>query len=133
MMMVSMPGSIPKLLNADSSAKPVMMPGRAMGRISSKEMPSLPKKSRRYNAAAARVPRTMAIRVATQAICSDSLIDSSTSSRAKATLNQSRVKPCGGKLKAASSVLKAYRQMITMGKCKNTRPPQAASFRPQDA
>ena len=84
-----------------------MMPGRAMGRISISEMPSLPKKSRRYSAAEASVPSTSAISVATQAICSDSLIDSSTSGRANATLIHFRVKPFGGKLKAASSVLKA--------------------------
>ncbi|MCY1557478.1 hypothetical protein D9M68_943280 [compost metagenome] len=67
MTMVSIPGSIPRPLNAESRAMPVMMPGRAMGRISISEMPSLPKKSRRYSAAAARVPSTRAIRVASAA------------------------------------------------------------------
>ncbi|MDT4883041.1 hypothetical protein FQZ97_1190490 [compost metagenome] len=94
-------------MKAESRAMPVTMPGRAIGRISISEMLSLPKKSRWYSAAAARVPRTMAITVAMLAICSDSLIDSSTSTRLKATLNQCRVKPCGGKLKPALSVLKA--------------------------
>ncbi|MNF69101.1 hypothetical protein D3C84_509750 [compost metagenome] len=84
-----------------------MMPGRAMGRISISEMPSLPKKSRRYRAAAARVPRIMAMAVARQATCADRVIASSTSGRARATLNQFRVKPRGGKLKPALSVLKA--------------------------
>ncbi|MCY1370707.1 hypothetical protein D9M69_578100 [compost metagenome] len=107
MTMVSTPGSMPRVLNAESRAMPVMIPGRAMGRISSSEMPSLPKKSRRYSAAAARVPSSRAISVAMQAICSDSSIASSTSARVKATLSQRRVKPLGGKLKAASSVLKA--------------------------
>ncbi|MNF04995.1 hypothetical protein D3C80_2046300 [compost metagenome] len=84
-----------------------MIPGRAMGRISISEMLSLPKKLRRYSAAEARVPSTRASSVARQATCSDSVIDSSTSGREKATLNHFRVKPWGGKLKAASSVLKA--------------------------
>lgn len=106
-MMVNIPGSIPNVLKVASRAMPVMIPGRAMGRISISEIPCLPKNSRRYNAAEARVPRTMAIRVAMAAICNDSLMASSTSGRAKATLNHFRVKPWGGKLKAASSVLKA--------------------------
>ena len=70
-----------------------MIPGRAMGRISISEIPSLPKKSRRYSAAEASVPRTMAINVAIQAISSESLIESSTSGRENATLNHFRVKP----------------------------------------
>ena len=86
---------------------PVMMPGRAIGRISISEMLSLPKKLRRYSAAEASVPSTKAIRVARQATCNDSLIASSTSGRAKATANHFSVKPLGGKLNAASSVLKA--------------------------
>ncbi|MNN75467.1 hypothetical protein D3C81_1917730 [compost metagenome] len=105
--MVNRPGSMPRLLNAESRAIPVMMPGRAIGRISISEMPSLPKKLRRYSAAEARVPSTRAINVARQATCSDSLMDSSTSGRAKATANQLRVNPLGGKLNAASSVLNA--------------------------
>ncbi|MNW03806.1 hypothetical protein D3C71_1997930 [compost metagenome] len=84
-----------------------MIPGSAMGRISISEMPCLPKKSRRYNAADASVPRTMAISVAIEAICNDSLIASSTSGRENATPIHFRVKPLGGKLNAASSVLKA--------------------------
>ena len=47
------------------------------------------------------------IKVAAQAICSDSLIDSSTSTRPSAMPNHLRVNPLGGKLNAASSVLKA--------------------------
>ncbi|MOA69526.1 hypothetical protein D3C78_1977680 [compost metagenome] len=70
-------------------------------------MLSLPKKLRRYNATDASVPSTRAISVARQATCSDSLIDSSTSGRENATPNHFKVKPWGGKLKAASSVLKA--------------------------
>ncbi|MNC59148.1 hypothetical protein D3C75_1089380 [compost metagenome] len=84
-----------------------MIPGRAIGRISISEMLSLPKKLRRYSAAEARVPSTSAISVARQATCTDNLIASSTSGRANATLNHFKVKPWGGKLKAASWVLKA--------------------------
>src|SRR5450830_1016475 len=50
-MMVNIPGSIPRVLKVASKAIPVMIPGRAMGRISISEMPCLPKKSRRYRAA----------------------------------------------------------------------------------
>ncbi|MDF3136213.1 response regulator, partial [Pseudomonas extremaustralis] len=48
------------------------------------------------------------------------------------TLNHLNVNPWGGKLNAASSVLKAYRKMIRIGKCRNTKPPQAAIFKPMD-
>ncbi|MCY1455369.1 hypothetical protein D9M71_725000 [compost metagenome] len=85
-------------MNAESRAIPVMMPGRAMGRISISEMLSLPKKSRRYSAPAARVPRIMAISVATAAIFTDSTMASSTSLRWAAMKNHFRVKPCNGKL-----------------------------------
>ncbi|MCY1443349.1 hypothetical protein D9M71_597590 [compost metagenome] len=98
MTMVMKPGSMPRVLNADSRAMPVMMPGRAMGRISISEMLSLPKKSRRYSAPAARVPRIMAISVATQAILTDSQMASSTSLRWATMANHFRVKPCSGKL-----------------------------------
>ncbi|MCY1448546.1 hypothetical protein D9M71_652240 [compost metagenome] len=91
--MVNIPGSIPRVLNAESRAMPVMMPGRAIGRISISEMLSLPKKLRRYRAAEASVPRNRAIRVARKAICTESLIDSTTSARANATVNHFRVKP----------------------------------------
>ena len=84
-----------------------MIPGSAIGRININDTPCLPKNSRRYSAAEASVPSTMAISVAMAAICNDSLIASNTSGRAKATLNHFNVKPWGGKLNAASSVLKA--------------------------
>ena len=63
-MMVNIPGSMPSVLKVASNAMPVMMPGRAIGRISISEMPCLPKKSRRYNAAEAMVLGTLAISVA---------------------------------------------------------------------
>ncbi|MNS62761.1 hypothetical protein D3C72_958350 [compost metagenome] len=67
-MMVNIPGSIPSVLNVASSAIPVMIPGSAIGKISISEMPCLPKKSRRYKAADASVPSTIAINVAMAAI-----------------------------------------------------------------
>ena len=54
---------------------PVMMPGRAIGRISISEMPSLPKKSRRYSAAdGQRAEHQRDQRGARSATCSDSLM-----------------------------------------------------------
>ncbi|GDU73938.1 hypothetical protein BvCmsSIP076_03604 [Escherichia coli] len=83
------------------------MPGSAMGSSSNSEMAFLPKKSRRHSAAAASVPNTSAINVASAATLSDSVTASRISLRRAATLNQRSVRPCGGKLNAASSVLNA--------------------------
>src|SRR3990172_5786660 len=92
---------------AERSAMPLTIPGSAIGSTSMKEIASRPKNRLRYTAAAARVPRASAIRVATRATRSDSPSASQTSARLRVTWNQSSVSPGGGKLKVASSVVKA--------------------------
>src|SRR5574343_1665222 len=126
--MVSMPDSSPASLNADSSAMPVTMPGKAIGRMNSSVIVSLPKKAARYSAAEARVPSSIASAVACAATSTDSHTAARTSSRANALANHSRVKPCSWKLNELASVLKAYIAMTAIGKCMNSRPPQAAAF-----
>jgi hypothetical protein len=54
---------IPPRLNALRRLIPVMIPGRAIGRTSSSDTVSRPKKRERQTAAAARVPSTSAIAV----------------------------------------------------------------------
>ena len=104
---VSRPGSRPTALNAVRSARPVMIPGRAIGSSSSSDTAFLPKKALRHRAPAASVPSTKAMAVDRAAILSDSVTACRMSLRPAASLNQRSVSPCGGKLKAASSVLKA--------------------------
>ena len=77
---------------AESSAMPVIIPGRAMGKISMVVIASLPKKLRLYNAAAAMVPIIKAINVATVATFSESTMADMTSPRANAALNHLSVK-----------------------------------------
>jgi hypothetical protein len=65
---VSMPSSIPNIVrNALARAMPVTTPGRAMGRMISRETVSRPKKRNRCSARAAIVPSTSAMAVATSA------------------------------------------------------------------
>src|ERR1700749_1768565 len=66
---------------------PVTMPGSAIGSRISSVTPSLPKKRKRYMAAAARVPRISATIMATQATRSERPSACQGSSRAKATPN----------------------------------------------
>jgi hypothetical protein len=77
-------------------ATPVTIPGRAIGRITKKEIVSRPKKRCRATASEARVPRTRAIAVA----AIPALIEVKKASRAasslNAWLNQWVVKPGGG-------------------------------------
>ena len=56
---------------AERSAMPVMMPGSAMGRMTSSEMVSRPKKRVRLTAAAQSVPRTSAMTVEMVATLTD--------------------------------------------------------------
>src|SRR5918995_1613559 len=78
------------------SAIPVTIPGRAIGRITRKEIVSRPKKRCRATASDARVPRTSATAVAS----SPTLTEVQKASRApglpKALSNHSSVKPGGG-------------------------------------
>src|SRR3982751_5860845 len=77
-------------------ATPVTIPGRAIGRITRKEIVSRPKKRCRATASAARVPRTTAIEAAT----TPALIEVTKASRAASSLkaweNQWVVNPGGG-------------------------------------
>ena len=59
-------------LKAERSAMPVMMPGSAIGRMTSSEIASRPKNSSRDTAAAQSVPSTSAIAVAIAATVTDS-------------------------------------------------------------
>lgn len=93
--MVKKPGSRLTVLNAVNSARPVTIPGKAIGNSSNSEMAFLPKKSRRQSAAAASVPSTNAIAVDNAAIFSDNVTASRISLRCAATLNQRSVSPCG--------------------------------------
>ena len=92
---------------AERSAMPVMMPGSAMGRMTSSEMTSRPKNLVRATAAAASVPRTSAITVAILATLTERPRASQISGRFQATANHCSVKPGGGHLKLFSSVVKA--------------------------
>ena len=77
---------------------PVMMPGSAIGRISSSAIASRPKKRARASAAAASVPSTSGDRRAdTPPPANDSVIAAHTSSRCQATPNHCVVSAGGGK------------------------------------
>ncbi|MNF68751.1 hypothetical protein D3C84_506170 [compost metagenome] len=75
---------------------PVTMPGRAMGSTSKSDTTSWPKKRLRAMAPAARVPSTMAARVASPATSSDSWMARHTSGLFSVTSNHFRVSPGGG-------------------------------------
>ena len=78
------------------SATPVTIPGRAIGRMTRKEIVSRPKKRWRATASEASVPSTSAIAVA----ATPALIEVRKASRARSFFdrlgNQSRVRPGGG-------------------------------------
>ncbi len=75
---------------------PVMMPGRAIGRMTSSEIASRPKNFVWLTAAAQSVPRTSAIAVAMTATCTERLSADQTSGRFQATANHCSVSPGGG-------------------------------------
>src|SRR4249919_1231344 len=88
----SMPNTWVKVL---LSATPVTIPGRAIGRMTRKEIVSRPKKRCRATASEASVPRTRAIAVA----ASPTLIEVQNASRAVLSIalgNHSKVNPGGG-------------------------------------
>ncbi len=80
-------------------ATPVTIPGRAIGRITRKEIVSRPKKRWRATASEARVPSRSAIAVATTPALIEVRSDSRADSLSKALRNQSRVSPGGGHLR----------------------------------
>ena len=75
---------------------PVMIPGRAIGRITSSEIVSRPKKRVWLTAAAHSVPSTSAIIVEIVATRTDSQRACQTSGRSQVTANHFRVRPGGG-------------------------------------
>ena len=77
-------------------ATPVTIPGRAIGRITRKEIVSRPKKRWRATASEARVPSTIAIAVAARPALSEVSSASRADSFSIAFGNQSRVRPGGG-------------------------------------
>ena len=85
-------------LKAERSDMPVMMPGSAIGRMTSSEIASRPKNRARVIAAAHRVPRTRATSVATAATRSERPSAAQTSARPQATASHFVVSPGGGKV-----------------------------------
>src|SRR5260221_8252880 len=82
---------------AARSEMPVTIPGRAIGSRMSRVTVSLPKKRKRYIAAAAQVPRIRAIDIENKAMRTERPRDSQKSARAKVTANHCVVRPGGGK------------------------------------
>ena len=78
-------------LKAERSAMPVMMPGSAIGRMTSSEIASRPKNFEPDTAAAQSVPSTMAITVAIAATVTESCSAAHTSGRFQVTASH-----CGG-------------------------------------
>lgn len=76
---------------------PVMIPGKAIGKISNIETKSRPKNFVRASAAAAKGPSTIAITVDQHATCADNRMARHTSSRSRAMANHFVVSPGGGK------------------------------------
>ena len=91
----------------ERSAMPVTMPGSAIGSSRSSDTTSRPKKRLRWTAAAASVPSTSAISVATDATRTDSQNAAQKSTRLNALPHHSKVMPGSGKVNAATSVVKA--------------------------
>jgi hypothetical protein len=84
------------MLNAERSAIPVIMPGSAIGRITSSEIVSRPKNRDPEIAAAQSVPSTMAMSVAIAATRSDRPSACQTSGRFQVTPSHCSVSPGGG-------------------------------------
>jgi len=83
-------------LKAERSEMPVMMPGKAMGRMTSSEIASRPKNFEPETAAAQSVPSTSAMPVEMAATCTESFSASHTSGRFHVTANHCSVRPGGG-------------------------------------
>src|SRR5919112_523902 len=89
-------GTLRTLVKVLEMATPVTIPGRAIGRITRKEIVSRPKKRWRATARAARVPSTRAIEPAIRPALIEVTKASRAASSLKAWLNQWVVKPGGG-------------------------------------
>ena len=95
-MIVNVEKGISRILKAERSDMPVMIPGNAIGRMTSSEMASRPKKRALETAAAHSVPRTMEIAVEAEATRSERPSASHTSGRFHVTASQWSVRPGGG-------------------------------------
>src|SRR6185312_14563282 len=80
-------------------ATPVTMPGRAIGRMTRKEIDSRPKKRLRPTAREIRDPRTTAISIAATPASIEVTSDSRALADSNALPNQLKVKPGGGHLR----------------------------------
>ncbi|MNL45498.1 hypothetical protein D3C87_1681480 [compost metagenome] len=94
--MVQKENGISAIEKAERSAMPVMMPGSAIGRMTSSEMVSRPKKRVWLTAAAQSVPSTRATAVAIEATLTESVSAAQTSGRFQAMANHCVVSPGGG-------------------------------------
>src|SRR5215831_9390710 len=100
------------------SAMPVMMPGRARGRMKSRLTTSRPKNRVRWIANAALEPRTRAIAVARSPAWSDTSKADRTFSSFQVALNHLSVSPGMGQL-WTFEVLNAYKKIKTIGMYRN--------------
>src|SRR6218665_105983 len=105
-MIVSTPGSSFSKRRDDNSAMPVMMPGRAIGKLNMLLSGEGGGRGGGWRASAARLRRPMAKTEANVAVSKDRKIDSMTSGRSSIRPNHFRVYPGGGKVYALSSMLK---------------------------
>ena len=87
MMIVRSPYWIPTVVYVVWRASPVMIPGSAIGRITSRVIVSRPKKENRAIASERSVPKTIASAVAPSAACTESRSASRTPGSFHATLN----------------------------------------------
>ena len=94
--MVQKENGISARLKAERSAMPVMMPGSAIGRMTSSDIVSRPKKRVCETAAAQSVPSTRAMAVEAAATRSDRPSASHTSGRFHVTPSHFSVRPGGG-------------------------------------
>src|ERR1041385_4796603 len=100
------------------SAMPVMIPGRAIGRMKRNDTDSRPKKLKRWIANDAIVPRTSAMPLASSATFTDSTNASRRSWSCHAVRNQWSDQPGIGQLWMFER-LNAYTQMTTIGSQRN--------------
>src|SRR5437870_587408 len=105
---------------AEFKARPVMIPGNAIGRIKTKDKASRPKNLNRCTAKAANDPRARAITVAPTAALSDVRTACRTSWFRQATPNQCVVRLDGGHF-CPTAELNAYRKITAMGTYRNAR------------
>ena len=95
-MTVARPKLTPMVWKVADSAIPVITPGNAIGRISTKEIVSRPKNWKRLTASAAAVPRIRAMVVAPAAATIEVKKAPSTLRLLNASMNQCSEKPDGG-------------------------------------